>query len=524
VRWLSRVVSLVAVAVIVFLAYALLRAKMPKTHIGQHFTAFARFRDGSRLAGGSPVMIAGVRVGEVDKLSLEGDFARVDLVLRDDTSVPSDSWITKRAESAFGDSYLEIIPSGDESVPKLKSGDQITHVIEGGSTDSVLRAIARTMPRVDQGLDTIHEFALNGRKWTEGRLEDALIGADRWVQAGHIEAPIDAADRAMIRFEDGTTRAAEAVADAKPKVGKTLARVDDAITRARHQMATIKNGISDGLSGARDGMDRIDPTLQQMSDIMEAVNEGRGDDYKGKLGRLVNKGELADDIEDITAAVASGAHSLQPFRSWLGIRVEWDIFSGEPNYYVTAELQAHNDRFYYIELEKGEAGGIPSDQLHDVAQQGIFNRTITLEEQLRVTAQIGKRFGWLQLRGGLKESEFGVGADVLLGGGALTLSFDAYTDAFFQIPDLKISAAYEVLHSFFIVAGITDALTHPGELPIEIGNSAEPTYFNSVRYGRDYFLGAMLHFTDDDITNMARIYGNLLTRLATGTDQPAPSN
>jgi phospholipid/cholesterol/gamma-HCH transport system substrate-binding protein len=518
VRWLSGVVTLFAVAVVVFLAYAVLRANMPETHIGQHFTAFARFRDGSRLAQGSPVMIAGVRIGEVSQMSLEGDFARVDLALRDDTKVPSDSWITKRAESAFGDSYLELIPSGNEAVPKLKSGDQITHVIEGGSTDSVLRSIARTMPRVDQGLDTIHEFALDGRKWSEGQLEDALIGADRWVAAGHIEAPIDAADRAMIRLEDGTTRAAQSVADAKPKVGKTLARVDDAITRARRQMADIKNGIHDGLAGARDGMDRIDPTLQQMSDIVEAVNEGRGDDYKGKLGRLVNNGDLADDIEDITGAVESGAHSLTPFRSWLGIRVEWDIFSGEPNYYVTAQLESHNDRFYYIELEKGEGGGIPSDQLHDVAQQGIFNRSITLEEQLRVTAQIGKRFGWLQLRGGLKESEFGIGADVLLGGGALKLSFDAYTDAFFNVPDLKIAAAYEVLHSLFIVAGVTDALTHPGELPIELGNSPEPTYFSSVRYGRDYFLGATLHFTDADITNMARIYGNLLTRLATGTD------
>jgi len=98
VRWLSRVVTLVAIAVVVLLAYALLRAKMPKTHIGQHFHVFARFRDGSRLAQGSPVMIAGVRIGEVDRLSLEGDFARVDLSLLDDTSVPSDSWITKRAE------------------------------------------------------------------------------------------------------------------------------------------------------------------------------------------------------------------------------------------------------------------------------------------------------------------------------------------------------------------------------------------------------------------------------------------
>ncbi len=87
---------------------------------------------------------------------------------------------------------------------------------------------------------------------------------------------------------------------------------------------------------------------------------------------------------------------------------------------------------------------------------------------------------------GSKESEFGLGADVLLDRGALKFS----VDAFFQVPDIKIAAAYEVVHSIFIVGGVTDALTKPGELPIETGNSAEPTYFNQVRYGRDYFLGA----------------------------------
>ncbi|HEX4451136.1 MAG TPA: MlaD family protein [Kofleriaceae bacterium] len=514
-RWISRVVSVVVVGVVVVLAWVVLRANMPKTHVGQHFRAFAQFRDGSRIATGSPVMIAGVRIGEVSKLAIEGDYARVDLALVDDTNVPLDSWITKRAESAFGDDYLELIPSGgDAGAPRLKSGDQIVHVIEGGSTDTVLRSIARTMPRVDEGLDTLHSFALDGRKWTEGTMEDALIRADSWVAAGHIQSPIDAADRAMTQLEQGTTRAASAVADAKPKVAHTLDRIDDAIASARGRMKDVKQGIQDGLADARTGIDRIDPTLQQMADIVTAVNEGHGDDFKGQLGRLVNIGELADELEDGTDAIGGAAHTFNQFRSWVGFRAEWDFFTGQPNYYVTAEVQGHNDRFYSIELEKGDAGGIPVDQLHDIAQSGVFNRSTTLAEQLRFTVQFGKRFGWLQLRGGLKESEFGLGADVLLNRGALKFSVDAFSDAFFQVPDIKISAAYEVIHSIFIVGGVTDALTKPGELPIEVGNSAEPTYFNQVRYGRDYFLGANLQFTDADLMSLVRIYGAMLLGLA----------
>src|SRR5437660_1244882 len=144
---------------------------MPKTQVGQDYRLWALFRDASRLAEGSPVVIAGVRVGEVEKLTVVGDLARVDLRLRhqkrpkfpDGLEIPADSWITKKAESAFGDSYLEIIPGGpgEEGAPtarRLSSGERIIHVQEGGSTDTVLRAIAHAMPKIDQGLDAVHDF------------------------------------------------------------------------------------------------------------------------------------------------------------------------------------------------------------------------------------------------------------------------------------------------------------------------------------------------------------------------------
>src|ERR1700759_5567824 len=102
---------------------------MPATHLGGHFYTYPRFRDGSRLATGSPVMIAGVRIGEVSRLTIEGTFARVDMELVDSTDIPIDSWITKKAESAFGDNYLELIPGGNSegATPerRLKSGEPI---------------------------------------------------------------------------------------------------------------------------------------------------------------------------------------------------------------------------------------------------------------------------------------------------------------------------------------------------------------------------------------------------------------
>src|SRR4051812_1503949 len=160
---------------------------MPATKVGDQFTAFALFRDGSRLAVGSPVRIAGVRIGEIEKLTIVGDFARIDMRLVDNVQIPTDSWITKRAESAFGDSYLEVIPG--ELKVMVKSGDQIIHVQEGGSTDATLRTISRAMPKIDNGLDTVHDFSMSGRRWSNGALRETLVDADRWLAEGHIDKP-----------------------------------------------------------------------------------------------------------------------------------------------------------------------------------------------------------------------------------------------------------------------------------------------------------------------------------------------
>ena len=64
-----------------------------------------------------------------------------------------------------------------------------------------------------------------------------------------------------------------------------------------------------------------------------------------------------------------------------------------------------------------------------------------------------------------------------------------------------------------ISAGVDDVFNSPGYLPIETGQTAVPTYFNKLRYGRDYFLGGELRFTDEDLASMARIYGAMLVAL-----------
>lgn len=507
-RWISRLTTLAVLVIVLAGAALFIRSRMPRTQMGGEFRTWTQFHDASRLAVGSPVVIAGVRVGDITGLTIVGRSARIDMRLVDDMQIPADSFATRRADSLFGDSYIEIILGGTD-VAILKSGDPIVHVQEGGSTDTTLRTIARTMPKIDSALDRVHDFMLAARKWTDGPLLARVKDIDQFLSEGRIEGPLENADRAMERFEDGTTRAAEAVAEAAPNITKTLNRFDNGITSARRQMKDVKVGIVDAMHDAREGFDRADKTIDQMHEVMAAIDEGRGEDWKGTLGRLVNDPGLANTIEDFTGDAAEGIAGLNRFRSWIGGRIEVSMRTGEMRVYATAELKARNDKFYLLEFERSDQGGAVDSSLAEVPGTADYTRTQQIQDSLRFTLQFGKRFGALRFRAGLKDSTVGAGADALFMGDRLRLSADVF-GSFDHTPRVKIAGAYAVFRSLYILAGVDDALNSPGVLPVRTGNSPVPNEFTDVKYGRDYFIGAALHFDDADLATILRVYGALI--------------
>ncbi len=515
-RWLSRFVSVVVIVIVVIMFAIFIRSRMPETKIGEQFMTCAAFRDGSKLALGSPVMIAGVRVGEITKLTIDHDVARIEMRLLDDTSVPPDSWVTKRAYSPFGDSYIEIIPTApDGGAPtgrRLRSGECLMRVAEGASTDRFLRVIARSMPKVDLGLERVHKVGTYGRKWASGTLEDAILDTNKWLDAERIEGPLRSADRAMARLESAATNAAAAVAGARPQVDNTFTRLERGVVDARKQIAQVTVDLKGGMERAREGMSSIDPTIDDFGEILIAVNEGQGSDSKGTLGRLINDPTLYENINDAADRARDGVGTFTRFKSWLGLRTEFNVFSRQPRFFVTAEIRARTDKFYLVELEKGPLGDFPDDTL-DANGVPTFTRTQQIRDHLRFTAQFGKTFGnWFQIRGGLKESTFGFGADVLAGRGRLKLSADVY-GGYTRTPRVKLAGALAVFRSIYLIAGVDDALTSPGYLSIANVTSEVPVYFDKVRYGRDYFLGATLHFDEADLAVLLRVYGALLIGL-----------
>jgi len=94
-------------------------------HVHGHLKLTASFDETGDLSVRAPVVIAGVKVGEVTKISLDNDFrAKVDMDLDSNLKLPTDTSASIVTAGMMGDRYIALQPGGDEKL--LKSGDRIT--------------------------------------------------------------------------------------------------------------------------------------------------------------------------------------------------------------------------------------------------------------------------------------------------------------------------------------------------------------------------------------------------------------
>lgn len=507
VRLVARLTTFVTVLAVLAGLVALLRTQIRDVTVGQDLRTYVLMRDGSRLAPKSPVVIAGVRVGDIERISLEGGLARVDLRLRNDIRVPQTSVATRRADKLFGDSYVEIIPDREPDAPPLTSGQRILYVLEGSSADTILRGIDGALPKADHAMELTREAAVETRQWVGGPLADGLLRAESWLDSGKLHGPIAALDDAVVTIDELTERADSALSDGAPAALDTLARIDDAVRSARERITSARGSVEGVADATRQGLARIDPVVADLTEVLDRVDDPKSG---GTLSRLINDVELADDLDDAAEAGAALMRDQQRFRILMGLRIEYNVQARGQRAYVSAEIAARPDSFYYVEGGRGVEGGPPKVELSDDGTGYV--RKIDIDTTFKLTAQFGKRFGPLALRGGLKESQFGAGVDLTLGG-RLRLSADLFGSSFSGAPNLRLAGALAVFRSVYVLGGLDQVLTTPGDVTIAPGGPPVPRSLDKVHYGRDYFIGANVTLTEDDLAMLLRVYGALLVGL-----------
>ena len=500
-----------------------------------NYTLYAKFRDASGLPKGTKVVVAGLPKGEVIGLEIEGRFAKVTFKVDNEIAVWTSAVIVKKARSLLGDNYLEIDP-GEEvkqapdgthqtftklgpGCPTYKDSErrksdvcrQIANVIEATTPDQLLHRIEQTLPNVDRVLESVRDLSEDVRRIVNGPLQSVATRVDGLVQreAGTVSDIIERADRSMAKIEQITNDLRSITKGADPRIERILHNLDDASSEAKDLVATAKSELTQTGQALRGKLDKLDGVIDNTQSITKKI-----DDDKGTLGRLVNDPAIADNVEQITDDAKGFLGTLFGLKAYVGLRSEYNVFAGLARHYVTVELHTRPDKFYLVELEKGPRGAYPDVTLSfdPTIDPNHWIRKTVIEDKIRFTFQFAKRFSWLTLRYGLKESTGGIGADVDLNwfDRDLRLSADIFDASFDQYPRIKLTAAFELFRHLYVLGGVDELLNAPDTLQIVKGASDVPIQFDTFRFGRDYFLGGMLRFNDEDLAALLTVGGSAI--------------
>ena len=103
----------------------------------------AEFDNIAGLKLGAPVEIAGVKIGDVSKISLSDTIAVVTLQLREEISLRDDDIASIRTKGIIGDKYIKISPGGSEDL--IETGGTIIDTESAVEFEEIIGKIIHRM-------------------------------------------------------------------------------------------------------------------------------------------------------------------------------------------------------------------------------------------------------------------------------------------------------------------------------------------------------------------------------------------
>lgn len=454
---------------------------------GGSYTVYALFNDATGLVPRSRVLTAGIAIGEIERIRLEGAKARIDIRLNQGVTLYNNATINRRAVSLLGEFLLTVSP-GTPDRPRIPAGGRIVHVFEGSSTDEIMNnaaAITENVRRVTDQLSTALGTADSSREMREivRNVAELTASVNRTVQQNG-----EVVTRTLANIDRLT-------AESSPDVRASLANLRDATDRLAQILGRGQSGDGNTVAQVQEATRNVAAATRELRETMEHVNRTTGaiDRGEGTVGRLVRDETLIDEVQGTAEGLNDVVGGIARLQTIVGLRSEYSFISNTLRSYVELRLQPREDKYYLLEFIDDPRGltrtistVTDTTDPRETAHVRTVSRVTT--DAFRFSVMFARRFGPATFRFGIKESTGGVGMDLHLLNDSLEIRNDLFGFGESANPRLRIAAAYNILQRAWIIAGVDDIL-------------------NGDRF--DYFLGAQLRFNDDDIKSILPFAGGL---------------
>ncbi len=391
------------------------------------------------VAAKTPVQVAGIPVGRVSRVELTPDSkAKVEIELKKDVKIGDDVEAEVRTRGVLGDTYIEIFP-GKEGGIAIPEGGTVRRVKTPADYQQLVRDLSSLTVDLKEITTALKEYTVSEKSYTAEILKNmqTLTGQ-------------------MAKFSVNNNANLEAI------------------------VANMRSLTQDLAKFSRDSSDDVEAAITRIGEITTKVNDGQG-----SIGKLINDPTTVEKTNEILENIAGLTDGVRRIQTELSYHMEYLGETNDVKNYVGLKFQTRPDKFFLFEIvHDPQPPASEKNQITTVTTGGGATSVVTTETQdfnkIRFSAQLGKQFKDIVVRGGLIESTGGFGIDY--NRGPLGVQFSAFDFSNDDRPHLKFLTQLNLTRSLFFVAGVDD--------------------FISTQHDPDWFFGAGVRFTDEDIKSL----------------------
>ncbi len=475
----------------------------------------AYFNDATGLTLKSQVRIAGIQVGEVESIALEGNRAKVVFSVREDIQLHAGSMlgdnpqnsatVTKKLSGILGDYVLDLTNGIEGAI--LTDGDAIPYVIQDSGISSIMSNAETIMDDVKQITSSLSE-ALNGKNG-DSQISQMLTNLNETMKNVREVSDIntDKINAIMENLERLSHDTADMVSDSSKAVPQLINELHDTLADLRSLIQTTSSNMDNVFSSA-DGplqqisssLDKLDRSLANIERVTEKINNG-----EGSIGKLLSDESMADEAEgllkDTRQLIASGTKTVEAANELIkpisdlavdvSLRGDYLVNANAMKVDFGVKLQSREDTMYLLDLIMDPKGtsSTKSTLTYSSSEGPVYETVTTNDDSFKFSLQYAKRWRWFVGRFGLIENTGGLGGDVLLFDDDLQFKFDLFAFNENEYPRVRglgllyfsLFLPWEWSKTFYVSAGFDDPL-------------------NKDEF--DYFFGIGFRFNDNDIKSM----------------------
>jgi phospholipid/cholesterol/gamma-HCH transport system substrate-binding protein len=470
-------VGIFATIVLAVLAVLILRIEEIHLFAASEQRVDALFDSVAGLDDKAAVRVAGVRVGRVDGIALDGGRARVTLLLETPVALTAGSRAAVASSGLLGDKYINLIP-GPPGAPALPPGT----VLEGETPVSFDEAMAH-LDAVGRNVERL-TGSLAGGEGEESQITRLLSNLEQVSAQTRdlLAANRDQVTATVANFEQASATLAR-------ELPRLADRMESVLAEVGRMVAENRGNVGATLAQVRQITADLEPAVADLKTISGRLAAG-----EGTIGKLLTSDEAHDQLVSTLASIKGGVDGLA---DTLGAVQKLHLDLGLEGYYLDSadkgqssfrlDLKTRSDWRYRIAVVDPAfpEARIKTQRITvtnpDGSQETRTTETVTQEDHLAISALLGAQLRRdLMLRAGLIESSFGVEAEYPLVDRKLWLSLEAFD---FNRkggldPHLRLTSRWRLLPNIYLVGGYDDFL---------VGDR------------HSLFFGAGIRWNDDDL-------------------------